>query len=257
MGAAHRVGEQHGIEPEEESRRQRRATEPHSAGPDQRDATEAGQRRDGLEDPDRRREADPPERQAREGEERPVCRGVEGPAHVYVGGIGGRGREGVHVRIEAVHRVEPGVADVVEEIAGEERRRDHEDQVEQHDRADTDPHLHRVGESEHAEVADAQRDEDDAELGAAHRDVEAVQRAPERVRQPVMDVESGPVVLGRGAGRHQEAGHHHSAQQRVGDQGSPPGLQPGKRGQGGANGRRRPDRGVSRCGSGLHGGRGS
>ena len=84
----------------------------------------------------------------------------------------GAADERVDVRVEAVHRVEPGVAHVVEEVAGEQRRRDHEDQVKAEDRPDADPDPDRVREVEHAEVADAENDEDDGELGAAQRQAE-------------------------------------------------------------------------------------
>ena len=116
------------------------------------------------------------------------------------------------------------------------------------DRPEADPDADRVREGEHAEVADAENDEDDAELGAAQRQTEAVERPSERVRQPVMDVKRRSVVLRGGAGRHQEGGGDHPAQHRVGDQGSPPGLEPGQRRQRRADRGRRLDRRVSGCG---------
>jgi hypothetical protein len=155
-----------------------------------------------------------------------------------------------------VHHLEAGVAHVIEDVAGEQGRRDHEDHVEQDDRPEADANPDGVGEGEHAEVAEAEHDEDDAELGAAERQIESMQRPPQRVGQPVMDVERRPVVLRRGAGGHQEAGHHHPAKHCVRDQGSPPGLQAGQRGQRRAD-HRRLDRRVSGCGSGLHRRRGS
>ena len=218
MPATDGVGEQHRVEAEEQRRRQGGPPQASRAHPDQPHTGEAGERRRALEQPDRRREAHPAERKAAEREQRAVGGRVERPAHVYVGGIGGRRGERVDVRVQMMDRVEPGVSDVVEDVAREQGRREQEDQVQGDDRADADPDPYGVREQQHAEIAEAEHDEEGGENVAAERQVQAVQRSADRARQPVMDVQGRPVVLGGGPGRHQEARDDHPAEEPVGEQ---------------------------------------
>jgi hypothetical protein len=114
--------------------------------------------------------------------------------------------------------------------------------VEEDDRADPHPHGNRIGQQQHPQVAEAENDEEDSELGTAQRQVQIVERAAQLARQRVVDMEGGTVFLAGGPGRHQESGDDHQAQQGIGDQGAAACLDPNngtqrRRGRGDALGR--------------------
>ena len=107
------------------------------------------------------------------------------PADEAHGRVVRRGGRAVHVRIEPVHDPEPRVVDVAEHVGGEQRRREQEDDVHGHDRADRQPRRDRprarAGERE--QVAGGHRDEQRGARRRLQDEPDTVERAGQPVRE--------------------------------------------------------------------------
>jgi hypothetical protein len=153
VGPAHAVDEQDGVEGYERRRGERRAVEAFRAAPGERGEAEARCHREALErpHPDRRAERHQTDRQ--QGEQRPVGALDVLDADVGQQRVGGDVLGSVAIGVEAVHEVQAGVGEVGEGVAGEDRRRGEQREVEHDDRPDGVRGAQRVGERDHGEVA--------------------------------------------------------------------------------------------------------
>ena len=147
---------------------------------DQRDRAEA---RDGSHHLHRPQPAREPHRGcdvAGEREQRPVGGVLEGPADERVDGI--RGRFGGHVRVgvQAVQRAHPRERQVAEDVLGDQRRTQHQDQVCQHDRARQRRERQRSCRGQHQQVAGAHDQHQRLEAVTAEAHAQVLQRT----RQP-------------------------------------------------------------------------
>jgi hypothetical protein len=177
VGAAERELEQHGIQAHERRRpASATAQRPGRAG-DQRDRAEARDECQDLERP--QRTPDPQRRRgvAGEGEQRPVGRVLEGPADEGEHGVrrGFRGQAGVGV--EPVQRAQPRVADVAEDVLGDQRRAEQQHDVSRDDSRCQRHHVHAPRGGEHRNVARAHDQRERLEATPGDADAEALQRA--------------------------------------------------------------------------------
>ena len=220
MAAADGEQEQQRVEPEEDHRFDRIAAEPLGALPDQRHAAEAGRRGDRLDHPDRRDPRDQAERQREDREQRPIRRCVQRPTYIWVGGVGRRGDQRVVVRVEVVDDIEPGVAEVVEDVAREQRRGDHEQHMQEDDRPDRDPLADPAGEHDDAQIRRRDHADGDRYLGAVEAELEAAERASKARHERMVVSDQRPAVVRRRCGDSQEGRDDQRDQERAYEHGS-------------------------------------
>ncbi len=204
--------EHHGIQPDEGRGPAGRVTEAGGRACDQRHGAEAAQPREGLQNPQPPGEPQRRGRVACEREQRAVGGVLEDPAQERVHGVRGRLGGRVRVGIEAVQGAQAGEREVAEDVLGDQRRPQEQDQVGDHDAGRDRAHRQRSSAHEHEHVARAHQQHECLEAVLAQRGSDALQRAG----QP-----AGPAAtarghefrwFGRGVGAQQQDGRDHAEQ---------------------------------------------
>jgi hypothetical protein len=204
--------EQHRVQPDERRRPGGRAAQARGGARRQRDGTEARGGGERFQEP---QPAGEPQRRghvAREREQRAVGGVLEGPADERERGISrGFGGE-VRVGIQAMQRSHPREREVPENVLGDQRGTQRQDDMREHDRARQRERRQRARGEEHEQVAGAHHEHQRLEGGTA----EARAEARERTRQPAgpAAAAAGNVLGGRGSGARveQEDGGEHAGQ---------------------------------------------
>jgi hypothetical protein len=186
--ARHRHHEQHRVQADKRSGPSPRVAQAAGGPCDERDRREARQRRERFEDPQAGGEAERRRGIADEREERTIGGVLEGPSEVredLVGrGFGGK----VRVGVEAVQRAHPRERHVAEDVLGEQRRPERQDQAGSDDRSHEGAHRQGARAEEHEQVGGAHRQHERLEAFAGKAEVQPRQRA----RHP-----SGPAAAAR------------------------------------------------------------
>ena len=204
MPAADAEHEQDRVEAEQQDRRHRVAAQAAGAVPDEPDAAEAREARQTLDDPQPGRRAQPGERVAGEGEQRAVGARDALPSEERVHRVVDEGAHVHPVRIHVVDHPEPRVLEIAEDVLGQQRGRDGEDDVQQHDRADRPTHRHGAPAHEDEPVGEAHRDQREEELRAGDGQAERAEDAIDpggRHRRHRRDLEGA--AAGRAHGDHE------------------------------------------------------
>jgi len=208
VGAAHGELEQHRVQAHE-GRGKAPGVPEASGGPrDQRHGPEARAHRHGLERPQAACDAQGARRVAREGEERPVGGALERPADEREDRIvEGFGRE-VRVGVQAVKAAHAREGQVAEDVLGDQRRAEQQDQLDRHDRRRQQPPGKRSGGEQHHQVARAhdQHERLEAILGETHFE------AAKRPGQPIRPAAAAGRDVHRGACRGARGDQEHAAQ---------------------------------------------
>jgi hypothetical protein len=212
VGAAHGEHQQHGVQSEERGGRRGRSAEAGGGASAQRNGAEAGGGGEALEqpqpagEPQRRREI------AREREQRPVGRVLEGPADEREDRIRGSFGGDVRVGVETVQRPHPREGEIAEDVLREQRRPQHEDDVREHDRGPERERRQRARADEDEQVA-AAHDQHQELKGAAAEPFAEIRQRTRQPRGPAADA-AGHVLRGSGGGARveQENRHEHAGQ---------------------------------------------
>ncbi len=199
VGAADGEHEQHRVQAHERRREAPRGAEPARGARHERDRAEARGRGQRFEDPHRAREPERRRRVAGEREQGAIRRVLEGPAEEVEDGVRRRFRGQVRVRVEAVQRAHARICDVAEDVLREQRRREREHDVGEHDRAGERAQRQPPRAREHEQVAAAHDERERLEAVAGEAEVQAGKRS----REP-----SGPAAA---AGGHEAAGRARGA----------------------------------------------
>ncbi len=247
---AHGQLEQHGVQAHECGRPAPGVAEAAGGPRDQRDRAETRGDRDGLEGPEAAREPQRGGRVARECEQRPVGGMQVGPPDEREDRVGGGFSGHVRVGVKAVQCPQAGEAQIAEDVLGDQRRAQEQDQVRRHDRRDEGAHGQGSGAGEHDQVAGAhdQHQRLEAALGDAHAEALQGPRQPPRPAAPA----SGDVLRGLAgdARGQQKDGRDHAEQPQPGQR--PQGAGPSPRAHRRPPARRRPRGSLQ----GRYGGRG-
>jgi hypothetical protein len=208
--AANREHKQDRVEPDEGRRPTPAVSHASGSARDQRRRGEARRDGRGLQRPQASCQPERRRRIAREREEGAVGRVLERPADKGEGGVGGRFGRHVGVGIEAVQGAHAGEGEVAEDVLGDERRPEQQDDVGEHDGAGEHRARKPPGRDEHEQIGPGHDQHQRLEAGAAETRAEALERA----RQPIWPAPAARWnELRRGArraGGHQEDADEHA-----------------------------------------------
>jgi len=210
--AAHGQHEQHGVQADEGGGPAARVADPAGRPRDQCDRAEARRHGDSLERPQRTGQAQRCRGVAREREQRAIGGVQEGPSDEPEAGVGRHFGGDVRVGVKAVQCSQAGEAHVAEDVLGDQRRSQQQDQICSHDRREQCAQGQRARREQNQQVA-RRHDQHEvlkARVGDAH--AEALQR-PGHPARPAAAA-SRDVLRGSrgGAGRQQKDGREDSKQ---------------------------------------------
>jgi hypothetical protein len=181
---AYPVDQQDGVEPDPDDGLDRVAPHALRAPPREPDQAQAGDGGDDLDRPHRDGHRQERERVRAEREQRPVRAAHVPPGHEGVDRVVREQERTVQVRVRAVPRAQPRVADVAEDVLRDERRRDRVQHVERHDRGYHPARADRRSPRERACPEDEhQPDDEDRLLRGQRLRHEAMQRPREPARE--------------------------------------------------------------------------
>jgi hypothetical protein len=210
--AADRQLEQHRVQADERRRPAGRVTEPPCGPRDQRYSAEARGDRYGLEGPQPAGEPQRRRRIACEREQRAI-RGVQvGPSDEREDRVGWRFGRHMRVGVKAMQGTQAGEAQIAEDVLGDQRRAQEQDDVRRHDRRHERTRGQRPGSEQHEQIARAhdQHERLEAAFGDAHAQI--LQRTCHPARPAA--VAARHILRGRGgdAGGQQEDRRQHPEQ---------------------------------------------
>jgi hypothetical protein len=210
--ATHRQHEQHGVQAHEGGCPAARVTEPAGRPRDQGDGTEARRHGDGLERPQRAGQAQGCCGVAREREQRPVGGVQEGPSDEPEDLVGGHFGGDVRIGVKAVQRSQAGEAHVAEDILGDQRRPQQQDQICGHDRREQGAHGQRARREQDEQVARRHDQHEVLKARVGYADAEALQR-PSHPARPAAAASRDVLRGSRGGARRQQKDAREDAQQ--------------------------------------------
>ena len=173
--AAHRQLQHDRVQSDECSSPARRGAQPARRPRDHRNGAEAGEYCDRFEGPQPPGEPERRRRVAREREQRPVWRILEGPSDERKDRVGRRFGSDVRVRVQAVQRPHASEVQVAEHILGDQRWAQEQDHVRRHDRRDDRSQGERPRCQQDRHVARAHDQRQGLEAGARNAHAEAFQ----------------------------------------------------------------------------------
>ncbi len=186
VGAAHREHQQHRVQPHERSRPARGVAGAVGRRRDQGHGAETAGDRHALEDPQRTGDPERDGRVAREREQRTVGRMLEGPSHERVDRVGGGFGGDVGVWVQPVQRAHSREAQVAEDVLGDQRRPEEQDQVREHDGGGERRHRQGSRRHEHEHVARAHDQHQRLEAVPAEGRPQALKRPGQPARPPAL-----------------------------------------------------------------------
>jgi hypothetical protein len=164
--AAHGQHEQHGIQADECGGEAARLTEPAGRPHDESNRAEARHHGERLERPQRTGQAERCRGIAREREKRPIGGVKERPADEPEDLVGRHFGGDVRIGVKTVQRSQAGEADVAEDVLGDQRRSQQQDQICGNDRHDQGAHCQRAAREQNQQVARRHDQHEVLEAGA-------------------------------------------------------------------------------------------